>query len=57
VTVATLPMIIGVVLSFRRVDKGPDRRPQSARRQRFVKLRSRGWSIIGAASSPASSWR
>ena len=29
--------------------KGPGRRPQSAKRQRFVELRSRGWSIMAAA--------
>ena len=29
--------------------KGPGRRPQSARRQRFVELRERGWSILAAA--------
>lgn len=33
----------------RRVKKGPGRRPQSAKRQRFVALRERGWSILGAA--------
>jgi IS30 family transposase len=31
------------------VKKGPGRRPQSAKRQRFVELRSRGWSIMAAA--------
>ena len=35
--------------SSRRVKKGPGRRPQSARRQRFVELRERGWSILAAA--------
>ena len=35
--------------SLRRVKKGPGRRPQSAKRQRFMELRSRGWSIIAAA--------
>jgi transposase, IS30 family len=29
--------------------KGPGRRPQSAQRQRFVELRSRGWSVMAAA--------
>ena len=29
--------------------KGPGQRPQSAKRQRFVELRSRGWSIMAAA--------
>jgi IS30 family transposase len=31
------------------VKKGPGRRPQSAKRQRFTELRSRGWSILAAA--------
>jgi IS30 family transposase len=31
------------------VKKGPGRRPQSAKRQRFTELRSRGWSIMAAA--------
>jgi transposase, IS30 family len=31
------------------VKKGPGRRPQSAKRQRFVALRERGWSILAAA--------
>jgi IS30 family transposase len=43
--------IMEVVLSSsRRVKKGPGRRPQSAKRQRFVKLRERGWSILAAAA-------
>lgn len=33
----------------RRVKKGPGRRPQSAKRHRFVQLRERGWSIERAA--------
>jgi len=37
------------LLSSRRVKKGPGRRPQSAKRQRFVELRERGWSILAAA--------
>jgi transposase, IS30 family len=37
------------MLSSRRVKKGPGRRPQSAKRQRFVELRERGWSILAAA--------
>ena len=42
--------ILEVVLSSsRRVKKGPGRRPQSAKRQRFVELRERGWSILAAA--------
>jgi transposase, IS30 family len=36
-------------LSSRRVKKGPGRRPQSAKRQRFTELRGRGWSILAAA--------
>jgi len=36
-------------LSSRRVKKGPGRRPQSAKRQRFAELRGRGWSIMAAA--------
>jgi transposase, IS30 family len=36
-------------LSSRRVKEGPGRRPQPARRQRFVELRERGWSILAAA--------
>jgi transposase, IS30 family len=31
------------------VKKGPGRRPQSAKRQRFMELRSRGWGIMAAA--------
>ena len=36
-------------MSSRRVKKGPGRRPQSAKRQWFVELRERGWSILAAA--------
>jgi transposase, IS30 family len=35
--------------SSRRVKKGPGRRPQSAKRERFVELRARGWSVMAAA--------
>jgi IS30 family transposase len=35
--------------SSRRVKKGPGRRPQSAKRQRFMELRERGWSVRAAA--------
>lgn len=35
--------------SLRRVKKGPGRRPQSAKRQRFMELRARGWSVRAAA--------
>jgi IS30 family transposase len=38
-----------VLSSVRRVKKGPGRRPQSAKRQRFMELRARGWSILAAA--------
>lgn len=38
-----------VLSSIRRVKKGPGRRPQSAKRQLFMELRARGWSIRGAA--------
>jgi IS30 family transposase len=38
-----------VLSSIRRVKKGPGRRPQSAKRQRFMELRGRGWSICAAA--------
>jgi IS30 family transposase len=34
--------------SSRRVKKGPGRRPLSAKRQQFMRLRERGWSIRGA---------
>jgi hypothetical protein len=34
-------------LSARRVKKGPGWRPQSAKRQQFMELRSRGWSPPG----------
>ncbi len=44
------PYCLGAVLSSsRRVKKGPGRRPQSAKRQRFMELRERGWSVRGAA--------
>jgi transposase, IS30 family len=43
-------LIMEVVLSStRRVKKGPGRRPQSAKRRRFVELRARGWSVLAAA--------
>jgi len=32
------------------VKKGPGRRPQSAKRQRFMELRARGWSVRAAAA-------
>ena len=48
--------------SSRRVKKGPGRRPQSAKRQRFMELRARGWSIraagreVGISRSSANNW-
>jgi transposase, IS30 family len=42
-------MLEVVLSSSRRVRKGPGRRPQSAKRQRFMELRERGWSILAAA--------
>ncbi|WP_126894745.1 hypothetical protein [Microbacterium sp. HSID17254] len=35
--------------SLRRVKKGPGRRRQSAKRERFMELRAGGWSVRGAA--------
>ena len=46
----------------RRVKKGPGRRPQSAKRQRFMELRARGWSIaaarreVGVSRTAAGNW-
>ena len=61
--VATLLEILEVVLaSSRRVKKGPGRRPQSAKRQRFMELRARGWSVraaareVGVSRSAATNW-
>jgi IS30 family transposase len=48
--------------SSRRVKKGPGRRPQSAKRQRFMELRERGWSIraaareVGVARTTGTNW-
>ncbi len=48
--------------STRRVKKGPGRRPQSAKRQRFMELRARGWSIraaareVGVARTTGTNW-
>lgn len=48
--------------SSRRVKKGPGRRPQSAKRQRFMDLRARGWSVraaareVGVSRSAATNW-
>lgn len=37
---------VGIVASC---EEGPGRRPQSAKRQRFMELRARGWSVRAAA--------
>ena len=48
--------------SSRRVKKGPGCRPQSAKRQRFMELRSRGWSVraaareVGVSRSSGTNW-
>lgn len=48
--------------SSRRVKKGPGRRPLSAKRQRFLELRARGWSVraaareVGVSRSAATNW-
>lgn len=48
--------------SSRRVKKGPGRRPLSAKRQRFMQLRARGWSVraaareVGVSRSAATNW-
>jgi IS30 family transposase len=48
--------------SIRRVKKGPGRRPQSAKRQRLMELRARGWSVraaareVGVSRSAATNW-
>ena len=42
--------------------KGPGRRPLSAKRQRFMELRARGWSVraaareVGVSRSAATNW-
>jgi len=44
------------------VKKGPGRRPQSAKRQRFMELRARGWSVraaaheVGVSRSSGTNW-
>ena len=51
-----------VLSSTRRVKKGPGRRPQSAKRQRFMELRARGWPIatagreVGVSRTTAANW-
>lgn len=48
--------------SSRRVKKGPGRRPLSAKRQRFMELRARGWSVraaareVGVSRSSGTAW-
>src|SRR3954469_8929634 len=55
-------MLEVVLSSSRRVRKGPGRRPQSAKRQRFMELRARGWSVraaareVGVSRSAATNW-
>lgn len=43
------PQSLQVVLSGRRVKKGPGRRPLSTKRRRLMELRAGGWSTRGAA--------
>ena len=51
-----------VVLSSRRVKKGTGRRPLSAKGEKFMELRERGWSIraaareVGVSRSSGSNW-
>jgi len=51
-----------VLASSRRVKKGPGRRPLSAKRQKFMELRERGWSIraaareVGVSRSSGNNW-
>jgi len=51
------------VVSSRRVRKGPGRRPQSAKRQLFLKLLARGWTPaaarreVGISRSASRNWR
>jgi Helix-turn-helix domain len=58
----TSSIALEVVLSTRRVKKGPGRRPQSAKRRRFMELRARGWSIsaaareVGASRTSGANW-
>ena len=52
-----------VLPSSRRVKKGPGRRPQSAKRQQFVKLLAQGWTPaaarreVGISRSSSRNWR
>ncbi|NDJ89366.1 helix-turn-helix domain-containing protein, partial [Mycolicibacter kumamotonensis] len=51
-----------MLASSRRVKMGPGRRPQSAKRQRFMELRARGWSVraaareVGVSRSSGTNW-
>jgi IS30 family transposase len=51
-----------VLSSLRRVKKGPGRRPQPAKRQKFMQLRERGWSIraapreVGVSRGSGNNW-
>ena len=40
--------MLEVVLSTRRVAKGPGRRPQSAKREQFMRLLAKGWTVAAA---------
>ena len=54
--------IVEVVLSSRRVKKGPGHRPLSAKPQKVMELRERGWSIrataneVGISRSSGNNW-
>jgi len=49
--------------SSRRVKKGPGRRPQSAKRQRFLQLLAQGWTLaaarreVGISRATSHNWR
>lgn len=51
------------MVSSRRVRKGPGRRPQSAKRQQFLQLLARGWTLaavrreVGVSRSTGHNWR
>lgn len=55
-------IVEAVLSSIRRVKKGPGRRPQSAKRRRFMELRGRGWGIsaaareVGVSRTAANNW-
>jgi hypothetical protein len=52
-----------VLSSSRRVKKGPGRRPQSAKRQQFLKLLAQGWTPaaarreVGISRATSHNWR